>query len=92
GTLAAGMPFNRTKAAEHGFANGLAPQTGAGVVPESRLPTGSTLSEENTSEKVGCMAPEGVNSTIEPLDRVRVDSGGQMLTTNQGVKVADNQN
>ncbi|MDB5870008.1 MAG: Catalase, partial [Polaromonas sp.] len=30
--------------------------------------------------------------TIEPLDRVRVDSSGQMLTTNQGVAVADNQN
>ncbi|RZJ24980.1 MAG: catalase, partial [Haliea sp.] len=92
GNLAAGMPFNPTKAAEHGFANGLAPQQGAGVVPESRLPTGSTLSEENSSEKVGSMAPEGVNATIEPLDRVRVDSGGQMLTTNQGVKIADNQN
>ena len=38
------------------------------------------------------MAPAGVNSTIEPLDRVRVDSQGQVLTTNQGVPVADNQN
>ena len=27
-----------------------------------------------------------------PLDRVRVDSGGRVLTTNQGVPVADNQN
>ena len=27
-----------------------------------------------------------------PLDRVRVDSGGRALTTNQGVPVADNQN
>ncbi len=38
------------------------------------------------------MAPEGVNATIEPLDRVRVDSAGQVLTTNQGVAIADNQN
>ncbi len=90
--LAASMPFNPTKAAEHGFANGLAPQTGAMVAPESRLPTGSTLSEENTSEKVGTFASEGVNAAIEPLDRVRVDSSGQALTTNQGVKIADNQN
>ncbi len=86
------MPFNSSKPDEHGFANGLAPQPGATVQPQSRLPTGSTLSEENTSEKAGSVAPEGVNSTIEPLDRVRVDSGGQMLTTNQGVRIADNQN
>jgi catalase len=92
GSLAAGMPFNPTKAAEHGFANGLATHKGTTVEPESRLATGSTISEENTSEKVGSIAPKGVNSTIEPLDRVRVDSSGQMLTTNQGVKVADNQN
>ncbi|MDO9405568.1 MAG: catalase [Polaromonas sp.] len=92
GDLAAAMPFNPTKPAEHGFANGLKPQQGATAEPASRLPGASTLSEENTSEKVGSVAPEGVNSTIEPLDRVRVDSSGQMLTTNQGVKVADNQN
>jgi catalase len=92
GHLAAAMPFNPNKATEHGFANGLEPQRGATVEPESRLPTASTLSEENTSEKVGSVAPAGVNSTIEPLDRVRVDSSGQTLTTNQGVKIADNQN
>ena len=90
--LAAAMPFNPTKSAEHGFANAIAPQPGATVAPESRLPTGSTLSEENGSEKTGSLAPEGINSTIEPLDRVRVDSSGQRLTTNQGVAVSDNQN
>ncbi|APW39112.1 catalase HPII [Rhodoferax koreense] len=90
--LAAGMPHNPTKAAEHGFANGVAPQPGGTVEPLSRLPGGSTLSEENGTEKTGSMAPAGVNSTIEPLDRVRVDSAGQRLTTNQGVPIADNQN
>jgi catalase len=92
GNLAQAMPFNANKAAEHGFANGVSPQPGKTVEPESRLPTGSTLSEENTSAKVGSLAFEGVNATIEPLDRVRVDSSGQALTTNQGVKIADNQN
>ena len=92
GELAGSMPFNPTKPGEHGFANGLAPQRGATVEPASRLPTGSTLTEENTSEKVGTVAREGVNGAIEPLDRVRVDSSAQALTTNQGVKVADNQN
>ncbi|AEG93116.1 catalase [Ramlibacter tataouinensis] len=90
--LSAAMPHNPTKAAEHGFANGLKPQPGATAQPASRLPTGSTLSEENGSGKTGSVAPEGVNATIEPLDRVRVDSSGQRLTTNQGVPVADNQN
>ena len=90
--LAAAMPDNPTKAAEHGFANGVAPQPGATAAPESRLVTASTLSEANKSDKVGTVAPEGVNATIAPLDRVRVDSAGQMLTTNQGVRIADNQN
>ncbi|HWI81727.1 MAG TPA: catalase HPII, partial [Ramlibacter sp.] len=90
--LAAAMPHNPTKSQEHGFASGLAPQPGATVEPESRLPGASTLSEENGSGKTGSVAPEGVNATIEPLDRVRVDSSGQMLTTNQGVRIADNQN
>jgi catalase len=90
--LVAGMPFNATKASEHGFGNGTAPSTGASVQPASRLPSASTLSEENSSTKVGTVAPEGVNASIEPLDRVRVDSSGQALTTNQGVKIGDNQN
>ncbi len=90
--LAGAMPFNANKPLEHGLANALKPPIGQTQVPESRLPTGSTLSEENGTQKTGSMAPEGVNATIEPLDRVRVDSGGQRLTTNQGVPIADNQN
>jgi catalase len=55
--------------------------------------TGSTLTEVNASEKVGKGNPQmSFNPTNGPLDRVRVDSGGRVLTTNQGVPVADNQN
>ncbi|MET4575940.1 catalase [Ottowia thiooxydans] len=90
--MAAAVPFNPTKASEHGFDNGLLVPPGSTVSPPSRLSTGSTLSEENKNEKVGSVAVEGVNSTIGSLDRVRVDSSGQMLTTNQGVPIADNQN
>jgi catalase len=90
--LAAAMPHNANKAGEHGFANGVQPRPGVTAEPASRLPTGSTLSEENGSEKVGSTAVEGLNATIEPLDRVRVDSAGRVLTTNQGVPIADNQN
>ena len=90
--LAASMPLSPNKAFEHGFENGLHPQAGAVVEPASRLPGGSTLTEENSTLKTGSMAPEGVNATIEPLDHVRVDLSGKMLTTNQGVAIADNQN
>ena len=90
--LVAAMPYNPTKAGEHGFDQGLTPQVGALVDAASRLPGGSTLTEENGTEKTGSIAPEGVNATIEPLDRVRVDSAGQVLTTNEGVAISDNQN
>jgi catalase len=91
-TVAAAMPFNANKAREHGLQASLAPPAGAAAEAPSRMPLGSTLSEENGSAKTGSMAPEGTNATIEPLDRVRVDSAGQRLTTNLGVPVADNQN
>ncbi|MBI5275958.1 MAG: catalase [Burkholderiales bacterium] len=90
--LAASMPWNPAKASEHGFANGLAPPQGASSEPPSRLPTASTLSEAQGSGKTGTVAPEGENATNAPLDRVRVDSSGRALTTNQGVRIADNQN
>ena len=90
--LAAGMPSNPNKPLEHGEANAQATPAGATVTPPSRLPGASTLSEHNDSDKTGTVAPEGVNATIGTLDRVRVDSSGQVLTTNQGVAIADNQN
>ena len=92
GELAAAMPFNPTKAAEHGFANGRQPPEGARVSPRSDLPGASTLSEANRSTKVGTAAAPGTNPAASSLDRVRVDGGGQRLTTNQGVPIADNQN
>src|SRR4051812_28040744 len=90
--MAAAMDNHETKAAEHGFAAGLRPLEGATVEPASRLPGASTLSEANSSDKVGTEALDGLNATIDSLDRVRVDSTGRMLTTNQGVAVGDNQN
>jgi len=55
--------------------------------------TGSTLTESSASEKTGRGNPQiSFNPLNGPLDRVRVDSGGRVLTTNQGVPIADNQN
>jgi catalase len=91
-TFSAAMDNHENKVAEHGFANGVQPPHGATVEPPSRLPGGSTLSEANSSDKVGTEALDGLNATTDTLDRVRVDSSGRALTTNQGVAIADNQN
>jgi catalase len=90
--LVAAMPFNANKASEHGFDNGVSPPQGLTVEPPSSLPSGSTLSETVEGEKTGTQAISGYNASNESLDRVRVDSSGQTLTTNQGVAIADNQN
>jgi len=90
--LAAAMPFNATKASEHGFVQGMNPPPGDTATPESNLPGGSTLTEKNTSDKTGEPPPPGVNMSTGSLERLRSDATGQMLTTNQGVRIADNQN
>jgi catalase len=90
--LAEAMRHNPNKAGEYGR-SAYKPERGATVKPDDAIVTGSTLTEVNPSEKVGAgVPPAGVNPTVGPLDRVRVDAGGQVLTTNQGVPIADNQN
>ena len=90
--LAAGMPYNKNKAQEHGKAAYKTP-AGMTVEPDTPAATGSTLTESNASDKTGSGKPPlGTNPSNGPLDRVRVDSTGQALTTNQGTPVADNQN
>jgi catalase len=87
--LAAKFPFNAAKPSEFVAQ----PATGQVEQPEAAAVSGSTLTEANASAKLGSGKPRsGFNAGNGPLDRVRVDSGGQVLTTNQGVPVADNQN
>ena len=89
--LVAQRPFNANKPAEYGD-DSLVPPTGETATPKDPSVTGSTITEATASEKVGDGTPRiGLNPTNAPLDRVRTDSGGQVLTTNQGVPVADNQ-
>src|SRR6201999_3318425 len=64
----------------------------ATVKPVDPSVAGSTLSEANASDKTGSPPTSGSNPAAEPLTRVRVDSVGRALTTNQGVRIADNQN
>jgi len=89
--LAAAVPFNPNKPGEYGDA-ALEPQPGATVgTPDFRV-TGSTLSEQTASPKTGTGEPNlGFNPGNLPLDRVRTDATGQVLTTNLGIPVADNQ-
>ena len=89
--LAASLPFNANKPLEYGDqADG--PAEGETATPPSPSTTGSTLSEKDGTEKSGEAVEPGTSAMEGTLERVRVDSGGRGLTTNQGVAVADNQN
>ena len=89
--LAAGRPFNTNKPNEYGRA-ALEPQPGATLETPDFRATGSTLTEDTASPKTGTGELNlGVNPGNLPLDRVRTDSTGRVLTTNLGVPVADNQ-
>jgi catalase len=91
--LAAAMPHNSNKGKEIGRANAVSPPQGLTAEPTSAAATASTLSEANPSAKTGDGTPlSGSNATIGSLDRVRADAGDQVLTTNQGVAIGDNQN
>ena len=90
--VASAFPFNAAKPSEFGE-RARDPAVGQAVEPPHPLVSGSTLTEINASQKVGSGNPQvSFNPGNASLDRVRVDSGGRVLTTNQGVPVADNQN
>jgi catalase len=88
--LAATFDHNATKPSEYGRDNALSPPEGVHATP-TPLAGASTLSEAQASAKTGTNAEPGMNPAAGPLDRVRVDSGDQFITTNQGVPVAQNQ-
>ena len=90
GELVSSMPVNTLKEHEYGE-KAKQPTAGTCVVPPYHAATASTLAEENESDKVGGKAGEGVNAASGELPRVRADSSGQGMTTNQGVPVANNQ-
>jgi catalase len=89
--LASAFPFNTSKPGEIGAA-ARTPKAGATAEPPDPAVMGSTLTEANASLKTGAPARHGLNPGNQSLDRVRVDSGGQALTTNFAQPIADNQN
>ena len=89
----ASIPFNENKLHDSGADAARNPPVGQTAASADPAATGSTLTENVESLKVGGgIAPDGINANDGSLDRVRVDSSGQQLTTNQGVPVGDNQN
>jgi catalase len=91
--LAARMPYNKNKALEFDSEGAVLAPPGVHFEPDDPIVGASTIREQNGSDKVGSGSPViGTNKTIASLDRVRVDSSNRVLTTNQGVPVADNQN
>lgn len=83
------IAFNANKAQEYGPASAK-PAEGQHVARPDCVGA-STVSESNRNDKTGNASPTGVNAASGELPRVRADSGGQVLTTNLGVPVADNQ-
>src|SRR6185295_13283951 len=82
--VAAAFPFNAAKPSEFGE-HARKPALGQTVEPPHPTVSGSTLTESNASEKAGSGKPQaGFNPGNASLDRVRVDSAGRALTTNQG--------
>jgi catalase len=88
----ASMPYNSIKALEYGHGNAVTPPTGVNIEPESSALTASTRTEAAGTAKTGGTAKLGSNATIGSLDQVRVDASDSPLTTNQGVRIGDNQN
>ncbi|MEO7774915.1 MAG: catalase, partial [Steroidobacteraceae bacterium] len=86
------VPHNLNKALEHGHDNALSPPVGTTVEPLSPGAVGGTLSERNASPKTGEPPAPGFNAVAGDLERVRSDASGQVLTSNQGTMVGDNQN
>jgi catalase len=89
---AAAFPFNAAKPFEFS-GDGQSPPVGQSVEPTDPRVAASTLTETNPSPKVGSGSPPlSFNPASASLNRVRVDSSGRALTTNQAVPVSDNQN
>jgi len=89
--VAAALPYNANKAIEYGEPAYL-PEAGQTVEVEDTNVTASTLTETAVSAKTGAGKPfVGVNNAGGNLDRVRADNSAQALTTNQGVRIAQNQ-
>jgi catalase len=88
--LAEATPYNAAKPSEYDPPSPLKALEGPHQPMPSATTGAGTLSEKNESPKTGpaTLAPQSLDGSLESK---RVNSEGQMLTTNQGVPVANNQ-
>jgi catalase len=88
--LAEAMPFNAAKPSEYAPADPTKPPEGPHEDMPSPTTGASTLSEKSESAKTGpaTLEPQSLEGSLESK---RVNSAGQVLTTNQGVPVSSNQ-
>jgi catalase len=89
-SLAQAMPYNSAKPTEYGARSNAPPLEGPHQSMPSPTTGAGTLSEKNASPKTGA-APLEPQSLEGLLESKRVNSAGQVLTTNQGVAVGNNQ-
>jgi len=90
GDMASAMPSNVMKPAEYGEQS-RRPVTGTTIECPAQFASASTLTEANLSPKNDHQAGVGCSAESGELSRVKVDSTGRGMTTNQGVPIADNQ-
>jgi catalase len=90
--LVAAMPHNTNKALDFGRDNALKPPFGLTAESSSDLVSASTLSEGNANAKTSNAALPGEHAFDGRLSQARIDGSKQLLTTNQGVPISDNQN
>jgi len=88
--LAEATPFNSAKPAEYGASPTAPPPQGPHRSMPSPTTAAGTLSEKNASLKSGpaTLEPQSLEGSLASK---RVNSEGQMLTTNQGVPISNNQ-
>jgi catalase len=86
------VPYNENKQYEYGSANALTPVAGTVVASTEEIVSASTTSEIESNTKIGEGIPTiGASPGSASLDRARSDAGGQVLTTNMGLSIGDNQ-
>jgi catalase len=89
-TLVEAAPYNSAKPSEYGASSSTPAPEGVHEPMPSRTTGAGTLSEKNESLKTGgaALAPHSLDGSLE---NKRVNPEGQVMTTNQGVPVANNQ-
>jgi catalase len=88
--VAHALPYNATKASEYAPADATRPPPGQHQELPSPTTGASSLAEGNVSAKTGepSLEPQSLDGSLAPR---RVNSAGQVLTTNQGVAIGSNQ-